>query len=89
MLNSSVKKLSVAAFCLALSILAVGTGIFEATKVLGLTSATAASLYYSLQVIGWGMTAASIVSTFGLSTVLTGAIVRAVSRYGFKGFVSW
>lgn len=89
LLNKKNKRVLVLMSLFSVSFLAVGFGLFEAGKVLGLSSAVAGSLYYALMGIQAAAVAAAIVSSFGIGTVAVGAIIRAVGGYTFKGFVSW
>ncbi|MDF9625903.1 MULTISPECIES: hypothetical protein [Bacillus] len=62
---------------------------FQAMTTLGVSEAVATNLYFALNVIGWGATAAAIVSSAGLGAVAAQAIWAAVKKKTIKQFVKW
>lgn len=63
--------------------------LFNAFAALGANAALATSVYYALNVIGWGVMAASIVSSFGLASIGGYAVWAAVKKMALKQFVKW
>ena len=84
------EELKIAAFIAisALAVLLIGP-LFNAATAMGLNAATATSVYYALNVIGWGVTAASIVASFGLASIGAYSVWAAVKRMALKEFVKW
>ncbi|PEM15268.1 hypothetical protein COI51_12755 [Bacillus toyonensis] len=66
----------------------LGVG-FQAIATLGVSEVVATNLYYALNVIGWGATAAAIVSSAGLGAVAAQAIWAAVKKKTIQQFVKW
>lgn len=77
--------------CLSFSVLALSVAIpgFLAVATLGISSGLAANLYYALSIIGWGATAAAIVSSFGLASFGAAMIWGLVKKWAVKEFVAW
>ncbi|MEW9183496.1 hypothetical protein AB2553_24690 [Bacillus mycoides] len=66
----------------------LGVG-FQAITTLGVSEVVATNLYYALNVIGWGATAAAIVSSAGLGAVAAQAVWAAVKKKTIQQFVKW
>ena len=62
---------------------------FKAMATLGLSATVATNLYFALDVIGWGATAAAIISYAGIGGVAVQAVWAAVKKKTFAQFKKW
>ncbi|SDC50345.1 hypothetical protein SAMN05421734_11027 [Pelagirhabdus alkalitolerans] len=69
-------------------LLVFNTKYFAAVN-LGISSGTATAVYHSLKWIGWGATAAAIISSFGLGALGAQAIWAAVKKWSLNKFITW
>ncbi|PTI91545.1 hypothetical protein [Staphylococcus simulans] len=93
MISNSINKKEVVSISLfislsSLAVLLIGP-LFNAATAMGLNAATATSVYYALNIIGWGVTAASIVASFGLASIGAYTIWAAVKKMALKQFIKW
>ncbi|HHQ2480904.1 TPA: hypothetical protein ACSPJ7_005289 [Bacillus cereus] len=62
---------------------------FQAMATLGLSATVATNLYFALEVIGWGTTAAAVISSAGIGGVAIQAVWAAVKKKTFAQFKKW
>ncbi|NEX78797.1 hypothetical protein G4Z05_07850 [Bacillus thermocopriae] len=60
-----------------------------AAVTVGISEGLATNIYFALQWVSWGATAASIVASFGLGAVVAHAIWAAVKKQTLKQFIKW
>ncbi|PEM15281.1 hypothetical protein COI51_12760 [Bacillus toyonensis] len=82
----SEKKVFVATSAAILGTLGLG---YQAMTTLGLSATVAGNLYFALDVIGWGATAAAIISSAGIGGVAVQAVWAAVKKKTFAQFKKW
>ncbi|MED0714093.1 hypothetical protein P4S80_16745 [Aeribacillus composti] len=56
---------------------------------IGISEGLATNIYYALQWVSWGATAAAIVASFGLGALVAQAIWAAVKKQTLKQFIKW
>ncbi len=61
----------------------------HAIVTIGISEGLATNIYYALQWVSWGATAAAIIASFGLGAVVAQAIWAAVKKYTLKQFIQW
>ncbi|MCG7337793.1 hypothetical protein MHZ36_00685 [Staphylococcus sp. ACRSN] len=89
-LKNQREEIKIAVFIVisSLAVLLIGP-LFNAAAAMGLNAATATSLYYALNFIGWGATVASIVASFVLASIGAYTIWAAVKRMALRSFIKW
>ncbi|SDC50296.1 circular bacteriocin, circularin A/uberolysin family [Pelagirhabdus alkalitolerans] len=76
-------------FTLILSATIPALPTFFAAVNLGISQGLATNVYYALQWVSWGATAAAIISSFGLGALGAQAIWAAVKKWSLNKFVTW
>lgn len=86
------KKDSKAIFFVSLSILLstlLLMNFHNAAVTIGISEGLATNIYFALQWVSWGATAAAIVASFGLGAIVAQTIWAAVKKQALKEFVKW
>lgn len=68
---------------------ALTAGLYAAAANLGISASLATLVYYALEGVAWGATAAAAVAGLGLGAFGAQLIWQAVKRYSLKTFVTW
>ncbi|MCK2003760.1 hypothetical protein [Peribacillus frigoritolerans] len=61
----------------------------NAAITVGISEGLATNIYFALQWVSWGATAAAIVASFGLGAIVAQAIWAAVKKQTLKQFIKW
>ena len=62
---------------------------YNAAITVGISEGLATNIYFALQWVSWGATAAAIVASFGLGAIVAQAIWAAVKKQTLKQFIKW
>lgn len=60
-----------------------------AAVTIGISEGLATNIYFALQWVSWGATAAAIIASFGLGAVVAQVIWQAVKKHTLKQFIQW
>ncbi|MGE6590908.1 hypothetical protein ACQKFU_15060 [Bacillus mycoides] len=63
--------------------------VHNAAVNIGISEGLATNVYFALQWVSWGATAAGIIAGFGLGALVAQAIWAAVKKQTLKQFIKW